>query len=483
VKRFRCLNVECPKITFVERLPDLLPFHAQRTNRLTVVLRELGFALGGEAGARITGILQMHWSANTLLRIMRNTVLDEYPPPRVLGVDDWAIRKGRTYGTILVDLERHCPIDLLPDREAQTLADWLKAHPGIEIVSRDRAGAYAAGIRQGTPDAIQVADRWHLIKNLWDALAESYDCHHRLLKQITVEARSSPSSKEPVDCPSSPSSPTSDAPRKAKRQPTAQEIARQQRREYWLTKFQQVHTLRDQGMTINAITRETGLHKNTVRKYCRLPELPKKTAPKPGPRLIDPYRGYLRKRIKESNPSINKLWSEIQKRGFTGGHTTVYHCVAQLRHEMGIPPLKGRQKSAAQKRTSSLTARQLASLVLCLPDDLSDAQRQLISRACQLHPDIQQATQQASAFVAMLRSRDPSALDLWLQAVISSDIPSLKKFVSGIQKDYTAVRAAFILPWSNGQVEGQVNRLKLIKRQMYGRARFDLLRLRVLYPT
>jgi len=461
-------------------LPDLLAVHAQRTDRLTVVLREIGFALGGEAGQRITEILQMHWSADTLLRIMRRTVLETPPPARVVGVDDWAIRKGRVYGTILVDLERRRPIDLLPDREAETLADWLKTHPGIEIVSRDRAGAYARGIRKGCPQAVQIADRWHLLKNLWDALVASYDRYPHLIKQIPIEPESTTTSSPAERI--GPSA-ASQSRREVKRQPTAQELARQHRRQYWLTKFRQVHELYDQGMGIKAIARQLALSRKTVRKYSRLPELPHKTSPKPGPRLIDPYRGYLRERLMSDNLSSRKLWREIQDRGFPGGHTIVYQYVAQLRQEMEIPPLKGPRRSTAPPPTAKpLTSRKLATLVLCPPDTLSDTQQQLISFACQLHPEIHQATRLAFDFAAMLRNRDGSRLHHWIQIGMDSDLLPLQGFVSGIHQDYAAVHAAFTLPWSNGQVEGQVNRLKVIKRQMYGRAKFDLLRQRVLYP-
>jgi transposase len=461
-------------------LPDLLAVHAQRTERLTDVLREIGFALGGEAGERITEILQMHWSADTLLRITRRTVLQTPPPPRVVGVDDWAIRKGRVYGTILVDLERHRPIELLPDRKAETLADWLKTHPGIEVVSRDRAGAYARGIQKGAPQAVQIADRWHLLKNLWDALVASYDCYHRLIKQIPIESEN-PTTASPSELIEP--SPTSDSRRKARHQPTARELARQHRREYWLTKFQQVHELRARGMGIKTIARQLALSRNTVRKYSRLPELPHKMSPKSGPRLIDPYRSYLRERLISENLSSRKLWKEIQDRGFPGGHTIVYQCVAQLRQELEILPLRGpRRSTTPPPRARPLTSRMLATLVLRPPDTLSDTQQQLISSACQLHPDIQQATYLAVDFAARLRNRDASELDHWIQTVMDCDLLPLQGFVSGINRDYAAVRAALTLPWSNGQVEGQVNRLKVIKRQMYGRANFDLLRQRVLHP-
>lgn len=479
VRRLRCRNERCPRQTFAERLPQLVPVHGQRTNRLTTVLRALVFELSAEAGARVTQHLRMAVSGDTLLRVVRQTAEQPMASPRVLGVDDWAFKKGKRYGTILVDLERHQPIDLLPNRDAETLAAWFRNHPGIKVISRDRAGAYAEGARLGAPQAVQVADRWHLLKNLGDTLANIYDCHQSLLRQVRVKSNRPATVAEPEQV--SPQ-PNKKPPRSRKRPLNAQQQAREQRRAYWLGKFEEVHTLRDQGLSKRAIARQTGLNIHTVRKYCRLPELPKKTSPKPGPRLIDPYQAYLRERLQVDNPSSRQLWREIQAQGFLGGHSTVYSYVAQLRQELDLPPRKRKQAVPVATRAKPLTARTLVALVLCPPDTLSEDKQQLIARACQLHPQIQRATQLARDFAAMLRQRDAEQLDSWLQEATASEIPGLIGFVSGLRRDYAAVRAAFCLPWSNGQVEGQVNRLKCLKRQMYGRANFDLLRLRVLHP-
>ena len=176
-RRFRCHNTECSKSTFVERLADLLPYYGRRTHRLTRALRSVGLALGGEAGVRLLQHLKMHTSPRTLLRIVRQQLARAIETPRVLGVDDWAIRKGRTYGTILVDLERRHPVDLLPDRDAETLTKWLQEHRGIEIITRDRSTEYIRAINNGAPSAQQVADRWHLLQNLRQMLER---CLNRL---------------------------------------------------------------------------------------------------------------------------------------------------------------------------------------------------------------------------------------------------------------------------------------------------------------
>jgi transposase len=163
VRKFVCGTSECPRTIFTERLPSLVQTYARMTNRLSEALQTLGFATCGEVGERLAPKLGMGVSGPTLLRRMRTVYI---PPPssvRVLGIDDWSWKKGVTYGTILVDLERLRPIELLPDRATETVEVWLRAHPEVNIVSRDRGGNYAAATKKGAPQAQQIADRFHLL--------------------------------------------------------------------------------------------------------------------------------------------------------------------------------------------------------------------------------------------------------------------------------------------------------------------------------
>jgi transposase len=247
---------------------------------------------------------------------------------------------------------------------------------------------------------------------------------------------------------------------------------------YWKGQLEHVQQLRLQGLSIGAIVRETGLARRTVKKYLLLDTYPKRTAPRVGPRLIDPFKPYLQQRIQAGVLSHRQLWQELVDQGFTGSPTTVYRYLAIYRKQLGVPATC--LPRSVPHVTYEFTPHRLAALVLCRPETLSAQQQHLISQAGLLHPEIAQATSLALAFATMLRTRAFSQLASWIQQVQASPFVSLKSFVAGIRRDYAAVEAALTLAWSNGRVEGHVNRLKFIKRQMFGRAKFDLLRVRVL---
>lgn len=185
LRRFFCKNAECHRKIFAERLPRVVAPYARRTLRLHDLFTLIGFAVGGEVGKKLVEGLKLSSSPDTLLRLIRATPEPSFPTPRILGVDDFAFRRRRTYGTILIDLEKRVPVDLLPDRESESLAKWLIAHPGVELVSRDRGGDYAKGIKEGAPDAVQTADRWHLLKNLSETMQ-----HYFLRKPSQLKAAS-----------------------------------------------------------------------------------------------------------------------------------------------------------------------------------------------------------------------------------------------------------------------------------------------------
>lgn len=480
VRRFRCSNARCRRQTFTERLPALLPSYVQRTMRLSETIREAGFALGGEAGVRLLRKMQIATSSRTLLRLVRNAPTASAGAVRIVGVDDWAMRKGRTYGTIVIDLERHRPIDLLPDRSAATLAAWLKQHPEVEIVARDRATEYACGVSEGAPTAMQVADRWHLLQNLRQMLERFIQRLFTHLKQLS-----------PVDEPHSSASAQVSAPRTRLRLDAKDRAAMAASRAKSVTLYQEVQQLRTAGRNIRQIARQLAMSRTTIRKYFYADAFPERAQQQPTLSILDAYLPYLEERHQAGCEDAKLLWREIRAQGYPGAYVQVSRWLRQRRRTVADTtpgPYRDAMAVAIQQRESQSrpadlpSYKQLAWSLIQDPNQLEPAQTLAIRRICQ-HSQIAQTYQLAQQFRAMIRNHEAPTLDSWLNACAASNISDLMTFATGIRHDYAAVRAALATRWSNGQTEGQVNRLKYLKRQMYGRANFDLLRQRVLHPN
>lgn len=392
----------------------------------------------------------------TLLRLVRHSPLPPLPAVEVLGVDDWAFCRGERYGTILVDLARRHVLDLLPDAEATTFAGWLQAHPQVRVISRDRAGSYAEGARQGAPDALQVADRWHLLRNLWEALVLAFDPHTAALRQLVTEIVS-PTIPLPLSLPPVRPSTRPQAP------PTPVEPARAARRQYWEAIFAQVHALRTKGLSKTAIATQLGVSLSLVKKYSRLNSLPPKQSPKFKPLLIEPYLNALRSQLQQGQRSAPALLETLRALGFRGSRSTVYKAVVALRQQLHLPSPLFIPK-ASPVLTMRVTPRQLASWLMT--PRLSPLKQDLLQKARDLHPTLEVASGLAQDFVMLVRAQKPQHLLPWIEAAQLSQVASLKHLALGLLRDFEAVYAACSQPWSNGQVEGQIHRLKLLKRPM-----------------
>jgi transposase len=463
-RKFFCDNPQCERRIFAERMPEVAEARSRRTSRLMLTLRMIGLACGGEPGARLANRLGMTVSGDNLLKIVRGGNLPVHPAAEVIGVDDWAYRRGQRYGTLICNLETHRPIDLLPDRAAVSFEAWLRLHPHIKVVARDRGDFYARGAAAGAPQAVQVADRWHLLRNISDVLRRLVDRHPRQIADAWQSAvRGAQPTIVPVELPASPP-------------PAANAIQffRDSRRR---ALYAQVHLLHQQGKTQRAIARELEMDRETVQRYLRASSYPER--PRPFRRTpIDPFRIVLWDHWREGRRNAAELYRELVKASFSGSYYMVGRCLRQWRQD---PSLAGNSSPSTQPPMRRPSGRRVAWLLTRNSADLSGVESAMIENLMAACPALAIARKLAVRFVDMVKNRQADALDPWIaEATASSSPRDLQGFARGLQADLAAVRAALALPWSNGQTEGHIHRLKALKRQMYGRAGFDLLRIRVL---
>lgn len=488
VRRFFCENPACARKTFAEPFSEVAPAYARRTLRQEQTLCEIAFALGGRAGARLARFLALPVSFWTLLRLLRRTLPPSFTTPQILGVDDFAWRKGDHYGTILVDLQTHRPIDLLPDRESETFAQWLREHLGVEVVSRDRASGYAEGAKKGAPDAIQIADRYHLVANLRDTLQRLLDRERHCLP--TLQKGTSSTLPETTEVHSSRKQEVHQekVPREAGEQTplTRTEMLRQVRRGKRYERYQAVVDLQQQGLGERAIAREAGLSRNTVHRYLEAGTFLESGPRKQRQSQLDPYVPYLRERWDAGCQNAAQLFREIQGRGYHASSPTTLRALIST-WRASSPTVahrtRGSKRASPLPAQRRLSARQASFLFVKRPETLSSAQRHSLEQIRQASDALKYAYELSQQFVSMVRQRQGEKLDAWLHQTKEHGSGELISFASGIRRDYAAVHAGLSRQESNGQVEGQITRLKYLKRQMYGRAKFDLLRLRVLHAA
>jgi transposase len=493
VRRFACRTRGCPRTTFAECFPELTRAYDRRTLRQAESLTEIAFAQGGKAGAQLAKRLAMPISRDTLLRLMRRSEIPKRKTPRVLGLDDFAWKKGDRYGTLLVDLEARCPVDLLPDREAASVARWLREHPGVKLISRDRAGMYAEGAKRGAPRAKQIADRYHLLVNLRDTLKDALARQQDSLPVVeeqgkkagsSLEELAQPSPAAPIPVQGPPQQEVGEAESTSAETPqlTAAQRRRQVSRANRYARYQQIVALSREGLSQRAIARQLHLSRGCVHRYVTATSFPERALPGKRRSQLDPYLPYLRQRWEQGCHNGRQLAHEIEVQGFRGSASLVRQLIGGWRADLparqpGVRGPKRRTLPPAQRRVS---ARQASWWFVTPPGQLTDNQRVLLERVCQTNATLEELYQLGQQFALMVKQRRARQLDPWLRRVGQSSSTDLQGFASGIKRDYAAVKMALSVPWSQGQVEGQITRLKYLKRQMYGRARFELLRSRVL---
>ena len=441
-RRFRCGAVLCGRQVFTERFAgDVLAPSARRTARLESLVHHLGLALGGRPGAGFAQRLVMPVSNDTLLRVVRRRARLPVERPTVIGIDDWAWRRNHRYGTIVCDLERRRIVRLLPDREQATAEAWLADHPDIAVVARDRGGGYGEAAAKALPDAIQVADRWHLMEN---ASCAFLDAVRKSMRQIRSVIGATSINPDLLTC--------------AERIQYDGYLHREETNAAILA-------LSKSGLPIKRIARQTGYARQTIRRVIRGE---RSDVFRVRQSSLEPYLPWLDDQWTGGFRNAASLWRRLRSQGFRGSARVVAEWATRRR----------RSESANAESLQRLpSARTLARLMTNGRDALSKADTITIAAIETGVPALVEAREIIACFHQMLRRKGEGALVPWIDRARKTLVAS---FANGVAKDEPAVRAAITSPWSNGQAEGQITKLKLVKRQMYGRAKIDLLQARLI---
>jgi transposase len=459
VRRFLCGAADCTRRTFAEPFPRLTTPYARFTTRLGHVLEHVGLALAGRAGARMAAHLGLEVGRMTLLRRVMALPDPQFSTPRVLGVDDFATRRGHTYATVITDGERHRPIDVLPGRDAAPLAAWLAAHPGVGVICRDRAGAYAEGAALGAPDALQVADRFHLLQNLGQAVEKCVAAHRDCLRSIVPRPDRAATSAQDDKDPDTESPPIAE--------PTGLQAERM-RAHHAL-----VHGLLREGMGLRAIARHLGWGRHTVQRYARAARWQDLvTGRRTRTSRLDRHQSYLQRRIDETGGKITivELRDELAKRGRPVPYSSLRDWA---RTRLQWP-------DAPTPVAVGPSVRAVVGWIARHPDTLTGDEAQQLKTVLDACPELDQVHGLVRDFAQMLAHRTGADLPDWISTARDARLPGITGFASGLTADLEAVIAGLTLHWSSGGTEGAVTRVKKIKRQLYGRAGFELLRKMVL---
>lgn len=490
-RRFFCDNPVCDRLIFSEQLEELVVRRGQSTPRFNRKLLDIGLEAGGEPGARLSIKLGIPTSGPTILRRLRGTSLPAEEKPSVIGVDDFALKRGQVYGTLFVDHHSHRVIDIIPDRSSESTAAWLRRHESIRIVTRDRSALYAKGIRNAQPDAVQVADRWHLLHNAREALIDQLDrdyrevtaAHAEASNEMASKASASDVSSEPPASIDSSKARAIDTPVELTVQrstPTKAQLDSQVRRERRLERYHKIIGLRQQGAGIRAIARALGVSRNTVQKFIRAASFPEhsKRCTRKG---VDPFVKQIRAWWDAGIHNAREIHRRAKELGFVGS----WFCIRRLVAPWRDPRLacSGPRSSVRVKAPllSRFNSNRLSWLLIRDEIDRAEDESLLLTKLLFRSASIATATRLCREFGTIVRSRDETKMRDWIRnAMAQVDSPAMASFATGLRQTQEEVCNAMTHHWSNGRAEGHVNRIKMIKRKMYGRANFDLLRIRVL---
>jgi transposase len=473
VRKFVCRNNECPRKIFTEPLEGLADPHARSSVELAATHCSIGLALGGEAGARLANKLAIPTSPDTLLRRVKAQSEAPAPPPRYVGLYDWAFRKGQSYATILIDLERGTVIDLLNGRDGEALKVWLAANPQVEVITRDRWPAYIEAATTVAPHARQVADRFHLLRNVREAVEKLLTRH---VAEIRVASDAEPASTpaEPMAGPTPPLALDSPTPEAADTPPPKDDpkAAKRRHRE---DLFRQVKGRHRQGHSARSTARHLGLNIKVVLQYLKRDHCPDWNPGRTAPTGLDAFSQFITDWVGTGGRNSAELFRVLKERGYRGGYDAVRRYLSKVIGSSGRPGR--RDDSTTPPRPKAPSARKLSyRLVKPNPGGRSE---HVLNRLRTSNASLHEALQLFEELIEMLRRQRTTTLTEWASRALANGTADLVLLAKSFLKDDAAIQAALTTDWSNGPVEGQVNRLKMIKRQMYGRAGMDLLKARV----
>ncbi len=456
VRKFYCDQPNCARRIFTERLPQVTPPHGRFSFGLRQFLSQLGREQGGASAARSAALSGVQVTPRAILRFMHALPLPPIAAPRIIGLDEWAWKRGQCYGALIVDLERKKPIALLPDRSKPTVVHWLKHHPTIQVVARDRSKEFAAAIKEALPKALHVADRWHVAKNLTEHLDKVVSARWKQLTKASGEA-------EPL----SEAVPAS-APAHRPRQSPGE------------ARYQQVLALRETGLPTKTIAKRLGVEQRTIQRWLAEGHGPYAGPRKPRRSPHDWSTRYLRERWEAGERNGTLLWEELKVQGYTGSMRSVYRRLVKWREhprERGWPVSP---ESIPRSPLEDVTPGKVVGWMLARPGELRPETEAQLDRITQTDDTLAQARELTHDFLDLIRHQSGEGLDTWLEDVRASTVRQFHTFARSVERDKPAILAGLTLPYSTGPVEGHINRLKLIKRQAYGRAGLSYLQHRFL---